>query len=136
MSADNPRSVERRSPHYKNGRSRVTNHRDLLPGWDGRSSGGRRFRDLVSQIAVDQGGIERLSEARVQLIRRFSAACVLAERMESRLVNDEEEINIAEHSLLCSTLVRIAQRIGINRVPKNVTPHLHDYLEARATEST
>ena len=65
-----------------------------------------------------------------QLAVLFAAACVLAERMESRLVNGEE-INIQEHSLLCSTLVRVAQRIGINRVPKTVSS-LHDYLEARA----
>jgi hypothetical protein len=118
------------SPKYKNGRSRVTNHRDLLPGWDGRSAGGRRYRDLVCQIAVDQGGLDRCSEARIQLVRRFAASCVMAEEMESRLVNGEK-ISIVEHALLCSTLVRIAHRIGINRVPKNVTPDLQDYLERR-----
>jgi hypothetical protein len=112
-------------------RSRVGNGKDLLPDIDGRSAIARRFKEITSAVVIDQGGIERLSESRIQLIRRFSAACVLAERMESRLVNDEE-IDIQEHSLLCSTLVRIAQRIGINRVPKNVTPHLHDYLEAHA----
>jgi hypothetical protein len=113
-------------------RSRISNGRDLLPDIDGRSAVARRFKDITSAVLIDQG--ERLSESRIQLVRRFAAACVMAEQMEARLVN-EEEINIAEHSLLCSTLVRIAQRIGINRVPKNVTPHLHDYLEAHA-EST
>jgi hypothetical protein len=34
---------------------------------------------LVSQIASDQGGVDRLAEARLQLIRRFSAAAVIAE---------------------------------------------------------
>jgi hypothetical protein len=112
----------------------VTNHADLLPGWDGRSAGGRRFRDLVSQIAVDQGGLDRLSEARVQLVRRFSAACVMAEQMESKLAGGEE-IDVQRHALLCSTLVRIAQRIGINRVPKNITPTLSDYLQEYAAEA-
>jgi hypothetical protein len=32
--------------------------------------------------------------------------------------------------LLCSTLTRLAQRIGINRRLKNVTPDLHNYLDA------
>ena len=127
MSLDHPTSV------YPRTRSRVTNHRELLPGIDGRSASGRRFRDLVCQIAVDQGGLDRLSEARVQLVRRFCAACVMAEQMESRLASGEE-ISIQEHALLCSTLVRIAQRIGINRVPKNVTPSLAQYLEAVDSE--
>ena len=32
----------------RKGRSRVTNHKDLLPGIDGRTRAARRFRDLVS----------------------------------------------------------------------------------------
>ena len=41
-----------------------------------------------------------------------------------------QQIDIAAHAQLCSSLVRIAQRIGINRRLKNVTPDLRDYLEA------
>jgi hypothetical protein len=52
----------------------------------------------------------------------------------SNLVNGKQ-IDVAEHSLLSSTLVRLAQRIGINRLPKNVTPYLHDYLEQHAATS-
>ena len=39
-----------------------------------------------------------------------------------------EPVDIAEHALLSSTLVRLAQRIGINRVAKDVSPTLGDYL--------
>ena len=53
--------------------------------------------------------------------------------MESRLANGEQ-INIAEHAQLASTLVRIAQRIGINRRYKDITPALPDYLDAAETE--
>ena len=66
-----------------------------------------------------------MSEARAQLIRRFAAAAVLAEQMEARLANGEQ-IEIAEHAILSSTLVRLAQRIGINRVPKDISPTLQD----------
>lgn len=118
------RPIQNRKPH---GRSRLTNKKDLLPGVDGRTVVYRRFRDIASQVALDQGGLDQLSEARLQLVRRFAAAAVLAERMEARLANGEE-INIAEHGLLCSTLVRIAQRIGINRVPRDVSLTLADIL--------
>lgn len=115
-------------------RSSVSNGKTLLPGIDGRSPAARRYKDICAALVADSGGVDRCSEARLQLIRRFSAACVMAEEVEAALVNGEE-ISIAEHSLLSSTLVRLAQRIGISRMPKNVTPHLHDYLEQRAAVS-
>jgi hypothetical protein len=92
----------------------------------------RRFRDIASAILVDQGGADRCSESRLQLVRRFAAAAVLAEQMEARIANGES-IDIAEHAQLCSTLVRIAHRIGLNRVPRNV-PSLVDYLHQGADE--
>ena len=111
-------------------RARVSNHADLLPNVDGRSALARRYRDLVIAIANDQGGPDRLSEARVQLIRRFAAASVLAESLEAKLANGEQ-IEITEHSALCSSLVRLAQRIGINRVAKDMTT-LGEILRAGA----
>ena len=66
-------------------------------------------------------------ETRMQLIRRFASGAVLAEALEARLVKGEQ-VDIAEHALLSSTLVRLAQRIGINRVAKDVSPTLGDYL--------
>jgi hypothetical protein len=113
-------------------RARLSNCADLLPGvTDGRSARARRFRDLVGNIVSDSGGPDRMAEARLQLIRRFSAASVLAEGLESRLVNGEQ-IDVGEHATLCSTLVRLAGRIGIDRRARNVTPTLQDYLADKA----
>jgi len=128
--------AEGSGPRYeaKPTRSSITNHTNLLPGIDGRSAGARRYRDLVLEILADQGGVEHCASARLQLIRRFAAASVIAESLEASLV-EGKPIDIAEHAQLCSSLVRIAQRIGINRRLKNVTPHLRDYLEAHATEA-
>ncbi len=70
----------------------------------------------------------------MQLIRRFAASAVLAEAMEARLVSGEA-IDIAEHSQLSSTLVRLASRIGLERVPKDVTPAtLNEYMAQRRRE--
>ena len=43
-------------------RSAVTNHKDLLPGLDGRSATARRFRDLVNAFAADMSGLDHCSE--------------------------------------------------------------------------
>jgi hypothetical protein len=118
-----PRSEERRKKH---GRSRIGNGRDILPDVDGRSVIARRYRDITRAILVDQGGVEQCSESRQQLIRRFAAAAVLAEQLEAKLANGAT-IDVGQHALLCSTLTRLAQRIGINRVAKAV-PSLDEYL--------
>jgi hypothetical protein len=116
-------------------RSRLSNGRDLLPNVDGRSLIARRYRDIMSAIASDQGGADRLSEARLQLIRRFAAAACLAEQLEARLARGEQ-IDIQEHSLLVSTMVRVAQRIGVDRVPRDVAPCLAEYLhQGRSSDS-
>jgi hypothetical protein len=114
-------------------RSRLSNGRDLLPNVDGRSLIARRYRDIVSAIASDQGGADRLSETRLQLIRRFAAAACLAEQLEARLARGEQ-IDIQEHSLIVSTMVRVAQRIGVDRVPRDVAPSLAEYLKQGAAE--
>jgi hypothetical protein len=114
----------------KNGRSRATNHRDLLPKIkDGRATQARRFRDLVRAFIADAGGIENCSEVRLGLLRRLAAATVLSEEIEARAVNGEP-VDINQFCTLASTTVRLSQRLGINRVPKNVTPSLGDLLRA------
>jgi hypothetical protein len=114
-------------------RSRLSNGGDLLPNVDGRSLIARRYRDIMSAIASDQGGINRLSEARLQLIRRFAAAACLAEQLEAKLARGEQ-IDIQEYSLLVSTMVRVAQRIGLDRVPRDVAPSLVEYLRQGAAK--
>jgi hypothetical protein len=108
-------------------RARLTNHRDLLPGVDGRSPGARRFRDLVNAFIADQGGEENCSEVKLGLVRRLAAASVLVEMLEVRVVAGEP-IDVSEFCNLASTTVRLVQRIGINRVAKNITPTLSDLL--------
>jgi hypothetical protein len=62
-----------------------------------------------------------------------------AEQLESRLANGEQ-IDIAEHAALSSTLVRLASRIGIDRVARDVTSLgsilRADFEERRSAEAT
>lgn len=129
MVAFKPGDSRHQAARKPTARSRVSNGRDVLPDVDGRSIIARRYRDIMSAIVIDQGGSDRISEARLQLIRRFSAAAVLAEQMEGALANGEQ-IDINEHATLSSTLVRLGQRIGLDRVPKDVSPTLAEYIEA------
>lgn len=103
------------------GRSKISNGNDLLPDIDGRTLLARRYRDITHALVIDQGGTEQISEVRLQLVRRFSAAACLAEQMEAKLAAGED-IDIQQHALLSSTMVRVANKIGIDRVPRDVTP--------------
>jgi hypothetical protein len=132
MLADKPAATRRQASGKHLARSRVSNGGDILPDVDGRSVIARRYRDISAAIIVDQGGADRCSESRLQLIRRFAAAAVLAEQLESRLANGEQ-IDIQEHSTLSSTLVRLAQRIGLGRVAKDITDPL-SYARQRERE--
>ena len=121
-------------PHFKQARSCVSNHSDLLPGIDGRSVVARRYRDLFSALCSDAGGMDRMSEARVQLARRYAALAVQAETMEAGLARGEA-MDLTSYTQLVSTLVRVASRLGINRVPRDVTPDIKTYLSRRASNA-
>jgi hypothetical protein len=127
--AKKARRSNRLVPALPQGRSRVTNHANLLDNIDGRSRMARRYRDIAAALIADAGGTERCSETRLQLIRRFAALSVQAEQLESRLANGEE-INLAAHAHISSTLVRLVSRLGINRQAKAI-PSLSDYLDGK-----
>ena len=116
-------------------RSAVTNHKDLLPGLDGRSATARRFRDLVNAFVADMGGLDHCSEIKLGLLRRLAATTVQAEMLEARMVNGEA-IDIATLCTLASTTVRLSQRLGLERRARNVTPSLGQYLAARTAPAT
>jgi hypothetical protein len=106
----------------KHGRSRASNHHDLLPKIaDGRATQARRFRDLVRAYVADQGGDQNCSEVKLGLARRLAAATVLSEEIEGKVVNGEA-VSIADFCQLASTTVRLATRLGVERMPRNVTP--------------
>jgi hypothetical protein len=118
-------SVETRIDRRKHNKSRITNGRKLLPLVDGRSVLARRFRDIAGGIIADHG--DDIPEAQRQLIRRFAAASVIAEQMEAKLASGGQ-IDINQHALLCSTLVLVGKRLGLQRRVRDVT-RLSRYLD-------
>jgi hypothetical protein len=108
-------------------RSRVTNHKDLLPGVKGTSSAARRFRDLVNAFITDMGGLDQCSEIKLNLLRRLASVVVQSELLESRMINGEE-VHIADLCQLASTVMRLSTRVGIERVPKPVGLNLADVI--------
>jgi hypothetical protein len=117
------------------GKTKIANGSEVLPNVDGRSLVARRYGEIVSALLIDQGDAGKISEARVQYIRRFAAAAVLAEQIEAALARGET-IDIGDHALLCSTMVRVGNKLGLDRISKDVTPTVRDYLALKQVEAT
>jgi hypothetical protein len=107
------------------GRTKVSNGSEILPNVDGRTVMAKRAKEIARAIAVDQG--DDLPEMKRQYVRHFAVACAMAEQLEASCARGED-YNIAEFGLLCSTMVRLGNRLGINRQAKNITPTLADYF--------
>ena len=112
-------------------RSRITNGRELLPGIDQRSTWARRMRDLIKLHVDDIGGLEVTSEAQRSLIRRIAVLEVEAEYLETAFA--QRNASGKQYDLylrIAGLLKRLYELIGIERVARDITPHLKDYLAA------
>jgi hypothetical protein len=87
---------------------------------DGRSLMGRRFRDLVDDIALDLGGKDHLSTGQLQLIRRAAMLSVQCEALEAEAVSGRE-FDTETFGQLTDRLGRCFQRLGLKRVARPVT---------------
>ena len=112
-------------------RSRITNGRDLLPGLDLRSTWARRMRDLIELHVDDIGGVEVTSEAQRSLIRRIAVLEVEAEYLETEFAKRSASGKQYDLYLrVVGVLKRLYELVGIERVARDVTPSLQDYLAA------
>jgi hypothetical protein len=78
------------------------------------------------------GGLSSISEIKLGLLRRLAAATVQAELLEARMVNGEQ-VDVSQLCTLASTTLRIAWRLGLERVPRDVgvNSQLGEYLTRR-----
>ena len=74
--------VAESAPRSTKLRSGLTNDPFRLPGLDMGSRQGRRFRDLVSDLAAELGGVERLGTIDVALVRQAAMDIIRTETMQ------------------------------------------------------
>lgn len=126
MSASSEAVAKLENDRLRNGRSKITNGGQLFmqDGIDGRSSASRRFRDIVDALFahLGDGGGDTISETRKHLVRRAAALCVWAEAAEGRLVVDDASFDVGLYSLAANSLRRILGDIGLDAIPRDVTP--------------
>jgi hypothetical protein len=114
------------------GHGQVRNEARLLTrqNLDGRTKARKQFDAIARGIASDLGGESQLSTVQKHLVEAFAGAAIHVHDKNARLLLGEE-VDIVEHCQAISTLVRVAQRIGLRRTARDITPSLQDYLTNR-----
>jgi hypothetical protein len=128
------KSTEQQQPRQRRHKSSVTTGRRLFAPetTDGRFHAAIRYRDILEQIQEDLGGVDMLSEARRQLCRRAATMCAQAEIMEAQAVSGQGfDIHCFATTVNC--LRRLFETVGLQRVSRDITPTLQNYLQAKVT---
>jgi hypothetical protein len=108
-------------------RSAVTSGRKLFVAGDPNSAWSRRYHDLVVAHVNDLGGRDVLSEAQLSLIRRASTIECELEQLDGML-SLGKPVDLDAYGRVSGHLRRLFETLGIDRVPRDVTPSLQDYL--------
>ncbi len=116
-------------PRMARGKSRVTNgHRSFVGEKDERGPLARRWRDVLKALVSDAGGEDRVSTARMCLIRKASTIIVRLEVMEARLIVGGDAAatldDLEIYARVSSQLRRLLETLGLDRVQLDVTPTL------------
>ncbi len=112
-------------------RSRLTNGRELFLGdIDGRSREARRYRDVYAALVAHLGGEGHASETKRHLAKRASALIVWCEVEEARLATGEA-LDVQTYTTAVNALRRLLVDLGLERVARDVTPSLGEYLDQK-----
>lgn len=115
-----PENSTEKAMRHPLARSRLSNDPWAMPGIDGRTTAGRRFRDVAVSIAGDLGGLDALSQAQVQLVKRAAWLASLCERLEGEAAAGGDFDADAYHAAT-DRLLRVLTRLGVERRAKDVT---------------
>ncbi len=102
-----------------NNRHRITNGASFGPAGDGRTSTGRRWRDLHAELAAEIG--RPLSPSFALLLRRLVTLCVNLERLEDRL-SDTGDFDEGAYARLAAESRLLMTKLGLGEPPAPPAP--------------
>jgi hypothetical protein len=101
-----------------------------LDNLDGRTAAARAARDLMADIESDLGGRDQLSTGELQLIQRACITGAILEDMETAWLAGGL-IDVSSYVALGNAQRRYLETVGLKRAPRDVTPTLKQYLDAK-----
>jgi hypothetical protein len=110
-------------------RGRPTKPRPLTrEALDSRTTAAKMWDSLAASIIADAGGESEISTVQRTLINAFCGVAIRLNDLNTKGLLGQP-VDLSELSLVASTLTRLASRIGVARVSKDVTPSLAQYIE-------
>lgn len=76
----------------------------------------KQFDAIADGIAQDLGGADRLSTVQKHLVEAFAGIALRVNDLNARTMLGQE-VDVVELSQVVSTMVRVASRIGVGRIP-------------------
>jgi hypothetical protein len=103
--------------------------RDLVP--IDKTGGVARFFDkMVREIESDLGGRRQITRIQSELIRAFAGAATTLQYLNVQVaLGETSEIDLSGYATIASTMLRIGSRLGLHRVPSDVTPDPLEYAQ-------
>jgi hypothetical protein len=87
---------------------------------DGRTAAAKQFSAIAEAICEDLGGSDRLSTVQKHLVEAFAGAALCVHTLNAKLLLGQQ-VDVTEVSQAVSAMVRIASKLGCDRVPRDVT---------------
>ncbi|WP_303810173.1 hypothetical protein [Sandarakinorhabdus limnophila] len=112
-------------------RTRLGNGTSPIANVDGRTHGGRRFRELAADLAHHLGGSP--TPPQQAIIQRAAALIIWCEGQETALANGAD-FDVAAFTTAANSLRRLLADLGLDRRLKDVTPSLEQFLAAKLAE--
>lgn len=101
-------------------------HQERTPEAKATASRLRRFHAIKKQLLADRGGDPTAAQS---AIAHNAAALTVWLEDQVGLMTDGEKFDISPVTTAMNTLQRMLSTLGINRVPRNITPSLAEYIE-------
>jgi hypothetical protein len=108
--------------------TRRGNGSSLLTGVDGRTTQARRFKEIFANLAQDIGGDP--SEAQKAIAARAATLAVWCEQAEVDFASGGE-LDVLTYSTVSNAMRRLLSDLGLERVSRDVTPSLSDYIAGK-----
>jgi hypothetical protein len=124
MALDHP--ADAAVKRYKRGRP--TKPRPLTrEALDSRTAAAKMWDSLAASIIADAGGESEISTVQRTLIDAFCGVAIRLNDLNTKGLLGQP-VDLSELSLVASTLTRLASRIGVARVPRDIGPTLGELL--------
>jgi len=101
---------------------------------DGRTKVRQQFDAIAAGIAQDLGGEDQLSTIQRHLVEAFAGTATVLNHLNAQCLLGEP-LDISDYAQTVSTLVRLASRLGVERLPHEIDFDTFDLDESTDGEA-